>query len=72
MHHCLQSIDRLALKVGTVKFEKVEGEEEHSPRLMFASKPLEHSEPVLIAGDGLAIDQAGTAFSRFTASTMSG
>jgi hypothetical protein len=27
---------------------------------MLASKPLEDRKPVLIAGDGLAIDQAGT------------
>jgi hypothetical protein len=39
---------------------------------MLASKPLEDRKPVLIAGDGLAIDQAGTALSLLTASTGAG
>jgi hypothetical protein len=43
-----------------VQFEEVEGVEEDMLARRPEPQPFEHREPVLIAGDRLAIDQAGT------------
>src|SRR4029077_6798434 len=38
--------------------QQVEGLEGHAAGLALATKPLEHREPILVAGHGLSIDQA--------------
>ena len=68
----LARLQRLAPDVFAVQLKEVEGIEEDMLARRLAPQPFEHREPVLIAGDRLAIDQAERTLSRSTASTMSG
>jgi hypothetical protein len=43
-----------------IELEQVEGVQQHMAASRFAPEVLKHGEPVGIAGDRLAIDQAGT------------
>src|SRR5215813_10894219 len=56
----LARLQRLAPEVFAVQLKEVEGVEEDMLARWLAPQPFEHREPVLIAGDRLAIDQAGT------------
>ena len=56
----LARLQRLGPQVLAVQFEEVEGVEEDMLAGRLAPQPLEHREPIVIAGDRLAIDQAGT------------
>src|SRR6516164_7002068 len=56
----LARLQRLAPEVFAVQLKEVEGIEEDMLARRLAPQPFEHREPVLIAGDRLAIDQAGT------------
>jgi hypothetical protein len=47
-------------QVSAIQREEVEGVEEDMLTRRLAPQPFEHREPVLIAGNRLAIDQAGT------------
>src|SRR5215472_6383887 len=51
-------LQRLAPQVFAIQLKEVEGVEEDMLARRLAPQPLEHREPVLIAGDGLAVDQA--------------
>jgi hypothetical protein len=55
---CLARLQRLAPQVLTIQFEEVKGVEKDMLARRLAPQPFEHREPVLIAGDRLAIDQA--------------
>ena len=68
----LARLQRLAPEVFAVQLKEVEGIEEDMLARRLAPQPFEHRQPVLIAGDRLAIDQAERTLSRSTASTMSG
>ena len=52
---------RLAPQVLAIQLEEVEGVEEDILARRLAPQPFEHRKPVLIAGHGLAVDQAGAA-----------
>jgi hypothetical protein len=54
------------------KLEQVEGVEEDMVARRLAPQPFEHREPVLIASDRLAIDQAGTHLEPVNGLDMSG
>ena len=54
----LAGLERLAPQVLAVELQQVEGEQEHVRPLGLAAQPLEHREPVVVAGDRLAVDQA--------------
>jgi hypothetical protein len=54
----LARLDRLAPQVRAVQLEQVEGIQEDVAACALATKPLEHREPILVAGHGLAVDQA--------------
>src|SRR6516165_10321860 len=56
----LARLQRLAPQILAIQFEEIEGVEEDMLARRLAPQPFEHREPVLIAGDRLAIDQAGT------------
>jgi hypothetical protein len=56
---CLAGLKRFAPQVLAVQLEQVEGEQEHVVIVAPVAQPLEHRDPVLIADDGLAVDQAG-------------
>jgi hypothetical protein len=56
----LARFQRLASQVLAIQLEEVKGVEEDMLARRLAPQPLEHRKPVLIAGDSLAIDQAGT------------
>src|SRR5262249_58475090 len=56
----LARLQRLAPEVFAVQLKEVEGIEEDMLARRLAPQPFEHREPVLIAGDRLAIDPAGT------------
>jgi hypothetical protein len=63
--HPRRTLARVALRVSIVppqvraiQFGQVEGMEEHVAAFALATKPLEHREPILVAGHGPAVDQA--------------
>src|SRR5262245_32674000 len=56
----LARLQRLPPQVLAIQLEEVEGVEEDMLARRLAPKPFEHRESVLIAGHGLAVDQAGT------------
>ena len=60
-HRCegrLARLDGLPPQVRAIKFKQVEGIEKRVAAFALATKPLEHREPILVAGHGLAVDQA--------------
>jgi len=56
----LARLQRLAPQVLAIQLKEVEGVKKDMLARRLAPQPIEHREPVLIAGDRLAIDQAGT------------
>jgi hypothetical protein len=55
----LAILDRLAPQIAAVEFEQVEGAEGDAAIMPVSAKKLEVGEPVAVAGDRLAVDQAG-------------
>ena len=51
--------DQAAL-ILAVEFEQIEGAEDYTGRVSLAADQVEYGKPLLVAGDGFAVDYAGT------------
>jgi hypothetical protein len=56
--NCLAALDGPVPQVIAVKFDQVEGVQEHVPVMLAVADTLERCEPVVIARDGFPIDDA--------------
>jgi hypothetical protein len=56
----LAGFDRLATQILAVEFEQIECAEDYTGRVSLAADQVEYGKPLLVAGDGFAVDYAGT------------
>jgi len=56
----LADLKRITPQVVAVQLDEVEGVQEYVPVMLAVADALERCEPVVIARDGFAIDDAGT------------